>query len=132
MSTLTFVDPLGPIKAWLTTQVGTTGATGGTHIGNPTRMTKPALALDLIDANLDGSDSPLAHPRVQIAVQAAKEGDAADVVWPLISLLESIGTVDLDSTLRCVGCRLVLGPIGRHEEQRSRYVTEFEFSVVAR
>lgn len=128
----TFVDPVGPVKAWLRAQT-ITDVAQRVYIGDPEGATLPYIALALVDGETDHSEAPLAMPRIQCVVQAEQEVDAAVAVWDLVGVVESItpGTL-LDSTLACHGARRVLGPIPRDDESGPRYLVEFEFSVLAR
>lgn len=131
-NTVTFVDPIGPIKTWLRAQT-VAGCDARVYIGDPEGATMPYLALTLVDGPVDPGEAPLALPHVQIVAQADTELEAASAIWDLVSIVLSItdGTV-LDSTLRCAGARLILGPVFRDDEAGPRYLAEFEFSVVAR
>lgn len=131
MTTLTYVDPLGPTKTWLRTQ--SFGVSQRAYIGDPERATKPYVSMLLVDGGDSEADTPLAHPRVQFAVQADTEETAAAVVWALVSLLQSTpaGT-RFDSTYVCMGARRTLGPVPRLDEAGPRYLVEFEIAGVAR
>lgn len=132
MSTVTFVNPVTPVKTWLRA-LNLSGVGARVYIGAPERATKPYVEIWPIDARLDGSDTPLAHPRIQITVQGDVGHETPhNVAWAIVSAVESIaGGTRFDSTLVCHGGRLVLGPIPRADEAGPRVVMDFEFSVVA-
>lgn len=131
MTVRTFVDPLGPVKAWIAS-VSVAGVGSRVYIGDPERATMPYIALTLVDGQIDAGEAPIAYPRVQCTVQAATELDAATAVWSLLTAAESLtpGT-QLGGTLRCVGARRELGPIARIDETGPRYIVDLVFAVIA-
>ena len=130
-NTVTFVDPLGPVKAWLR-QENLDGVGQRVYIGDPKGATLPYLAIMLVGGEVDAGEAPLATPTVQVCAQAATEEDAATAIWAAVSAIESLRATDLDDTVRCGGAHLTLGPIPRVDDAGPRYLAEFQFALVAR
>jgi hypothetical protein len=127
----TFVEPLGPVKAWLRGQSLSVGQR--VYIGDPKQATLPYLALQLVDGETDLGDAPTMRVRVQVCAQGATEQDAADLIFEAVSVCESLDPGEqLDAGLDCFGAQLALGPTPRLDEAGPRYLADIEFQVIAR
>lgn len=108
------VDPEKPIRDWLRSQ-SIEGVDGRVYVDLPTDVTYPAVSLALVDGGIAPGEAPTANCLVSFSVWAPTRVVTQAAAWSLVSILESLRFVHLDSTLDCLGAQVVTGPVPRTE-----------------